>query len=244
MNMIGPGIYHLNLRLANVYLVEGRDGLALIDAGGQGALRALEPQLRSSRFRLTDISHILVTHGHFDHVGGLAEVQAATGAAVWAHRLDAPVVRGDRPVVRPEPRSLGHFDRWVGRIIQGPQPPAPVHHEMDAGELGVLRAGLEVVHLPGHSAGQVGFWFPEARLLLGGDVLTHFVPWRLTLPLASYTADMAEAERSVQKVAQLGVATLGLGHGAPLVKNAYDYIEGVARRLTRRREQRLNPSTG
>lgn len=243
--MIGPNIYYLNLGLANAYLIEGQNGLALVDAGGQGALKGLEARLRSSRFRLMDISHILVTHGHFDHVGGLAEVQAATGAAVWAHRLDAPVIRGEAPVVRPDPRTLKRFDRWAGRLIKGPQPPAPAHRELEAGDvLSDLHANLEVIHLPGHSAGQVGFWFPRVRLLLGGDVLTHFVPRRLTLPLASYTADMAEAERSVHKVARLGVATLGLGHGAPLIKNAHDRIKSVAERLMKRREQELNPFTG
>ena len=232
MKEIGAGVYQLNLGLANVYLLEGRGGLALVDAGGQGAFRKLQQQLRSTRFRSLDISHILVTHGHFDHVGGLAEIQTETGATVWAHHLDAPVIRGDAPVIRPEPRSLGHFDRWVGRIIQGPQPPAPVHRELGSSEdLGELRAGLEVVQLPGHSAGQVGFWLPEARLLLGGDVLTHFVPWQLTLPLAAYTADMAEAKRSVLEVAKLQVDTLALGHGAPLVGNAQRQVEATVRRL-------------
>ena len=231
MKKIGVGIYYLNLGLANVYLLEGQGGLALIDAGGQGTLRIVQQQLRGTRFHLSDISHILVTHGHFDHVGGLAEIQAETGATVWAHHLDAPIIRGDAPVVRPEPRSLGHFDRWVGRIIQGPQPPAPVHRELGSENLSELRAGLEVVQLPGHSAGQVGFWLPEERLLLGGDVLTHFAPWKLTLPLAAYTADMTEAKRSVLKVAQLQVDTLALGHGAPLVGNAQRQVEAIVRRL-------------
>lgn len=234
MKEIGAGIYHLNLGLANVYLIEGRGGLALVDAGGQGALKVLQRQLRGTRFRLSDISHILITHGHFDHVGGLAEIQAESCAAVWAHHLDAPIIRGNAPVVRPEPRSLRRFDRWVGRIIQGPQPPAPVHHELKAGEVVKdVRPGLEVVHLPGHSAGQVGFWLPEARLLLGGDVLTHFVPWRLTLPLAAYTADMTKAKRSVLTVAELQVDTLALGHGAPLVGNAQRQVKAMVRRLTR-----------
>ncbi len=232
MKEIGAGIYQLNLGLANVYLLEGRGGLALVDAGGQGALRTLQQQLRRTRFRPSDISHILVTHGHFDHVGGLVEIQAETAATVWAHHLDAPIIRGDAPVSRPEPRSLKPFDRWIGQIIKGPQLLAPVHRELGSSEdLGELRTGLRVVHLPGHSAGQVGFWLSEARLLLGGDVLTHFVPWRLTLPLAAYTADMAEAKRSVFKVAQLRLDTLALGHGTPLVGNAQHQVGAAVRRL-------------
>lgn len=237
MKEIDTNIYHLNLKLANVYLIEGQEGLALVDAGGQGALGALQRQLRGTRFRLQDVSHILVTHGHFDHVGGLAEIQEATKAEVWAHCLDAPVIRGEVPVVRPEPHTLGRFDRWVGQVIKGPQPPAPVHRELASGEvLDEVRPGLEVIHLPGHSAGHVGFWLPEERLLLGGDVLTHFVPWRLTLPLAAYTADMTEAKRSVARVKELQVATLGLGHGAPLVGNAQRYLKAVARRVTREKD--------
>ncbi len=95
-----------------------------------------------------------------------------------------------------------------------------------------LYAGLEVVHLPGHSPGQIGLWFPGERLLLGGDVVTHFVPWRLTLPLAAYTPDIDEAKRSILKIAGMGVRSLGAGHGSPLLGDADIHLKRSARRLT------------
>ncbi len=110
MNMMGPGVYHLSLRLANVYLIEGRCGLALVDAGGQGALRALEPQLRSSRFRLSDIRYILATHGHFDHVGGSLRSKPRPvqqcGLTVLTRRSSGGTRRWCAPTPGPLSRSL------------------------------------------------------------------------------------------------------------------------------------------
>ena len=193
MKILAEGVYQLDLGKANVFLLEGKDGLALVDTEVVGARERLEMALRKNGFMLRDIKHILITHAHVDHVGGLREIQAATGAQVWAHRLDAPFVKSGEHPPYPDRSQLGLFDRLLGTLIErsvgAAQPSAPVHHEVEEGDvLGIIRDDLSVVHLPGHSPGQVGFWFRDERVLLGGDVMMHVTPW-LQLPLAWYTPD-------------------------------------------------------
>lgn len=235
MKELCDGVTQLDLGIANVYLVRGPDTLTLVDTGGSRSPRKLRGELRQQGLSWRDLDRIIVTHAHFDHAGGLAAVREASGAEVWAHRLDAPFIVTEAQAPRPPPQVLSLFDRFVGAIIAGPQPTAPVDRELAGDEpLGEVYPGMKVVHLPGHSPGQIGLWLPQKNLLLGGDVVTHFVPWRLTLPLAAYTDDMQEAERSILRVARMGVRTLGVGHGPALIGDAATQLDRLAVRISGR----------
>ena len=237
MKPLAENIYAIDTGKANIYVIKGADGLTLIDTAVVGVRKKLETRLAKHGFHLEDIKHILVTHAHVDHVGGLKEVQEATHAEVWAYRSEAPVVRGEAAVARPDPALLKVADRLFARLtplfVGTAQPPAPVHRELEDGEtLDEVLPGLRALHLPGHSPGQIGFWLERERLLIGGDVMMHLTPW-LTRPLAAYTPDMREAERSILKVAELELRTLGVGHGSALVGNAASAINRLARKIER-----------
>ena len=216
----------------NAYLLTGPNSLTLVDTGVKGNHTAVAKHLQEKSYALADIKRVLITHAHPDHVGSLPEIVAASGAEVWAHELDAPVVRGDRPLasVQPQPETLPPFASLLARLGSPDQPTAAVARELREGDLDEVYPGLTVVHLPGHSPGQVGLWSEKQGFLIGGDVLMH-LPWRLTLPFRAFTTDWQEAQRSVQRVAALHVRTLCLGHGAPLVSNTAAQVDKVARRL-------------
>ena len=73
---------------ANCYLVETAPGRCVaVDIGGSP--RMFLEYLKMQRLNLTKI---LLTHGHFDHIGGVEEVRAATGAEVYIHESDAPML--------------------------------------------------------------------------------------------------------------------------------------------------------
>lgn len=233
MRTIGHHIHQLDLGIANAYLVGGAS-LTLVDSGASGSVARLERELARVGVRLADLERIVVTHAHFDHAGGLAEVRARSNAEVWAHHLDAPRIRAGREAPGPDRATLSRRDRFVGRIVRGDLPAAPVDRALRGGErLHAVRSDARVVHLPGHSRGQIGLWFEDERLLLGGDVVTRFVPWRLTLPLAAYTQDLPEAIRSIRAVAAMSVETLGVGHGGALVGDAEAFLNRLATRLAR-----------
>lgn len=236
MRALTQHVFQLDLLHANAYLIRSPDGLTLVDTAVKGVRPRLERQLSRAGYQLTDIRRILITHAHVDHVGGLAELVQATNAKVWAHRLAAPIIRGDMPAPRPAPDDVSTQDKLIGRLISsfvgGEQPPAPVDRELEDGDiLDEVLPGLAVIHLPGHAPGQAGFWLPQNKLLIGGDVMMHLTP-RLTRPLGAYTPDMAGADQSILKVASLGVSTLGLGHGAPHIGNAGPAIDRLAAKLS------------
>lgn len=91
--------------------------------------------------------------------------------------------------------------------------------------------GLEVVDLAGHSPGQCGFWHAKRGILFGGDVMIRSPLGRL-LPMVAAAPDIAEAKRSIHKVAELNVATICLGHGQLLIGNAVSIIKAFASKFS------------
>jgi glyoxylase-like metal-dependent hydrolase (beta-lactamase superfamily II) len=207
MQQISPGVYAFSgLMMGRVYALAGADGLTLIDAGlGLAAGKVLK-QLPAQGHRPSDVKRILITHAHPDHVGGLAKLQAATGAQVMAHSLEWPLLV----------RQVSALSRTTA-----------VRREVQGGEtLAEVLDGLQVIFTPGHAPGHVCFWQPDRRLLFCGDVLMRLP--RLRLPFAAFTVDMAENKRSIKKIAELGAEVVCFGHGQPLMHDAASQMRAFA----------------
>jgi glyoxylase-like metal-dependent hydrolase (beta-lactamase superfamily II) len=119
----------------------------------------------------TTVRMVLLTHGHFDHVGGVREVAAATGAPVGIHPADAPLM-SQAPAMA---RLFG---------LEVAAPPAPDLLLEDGQKLQVGRLTLEVLHTPGHSAGGVTFVLPGTAIV--GDCLFAGSIGRTDLPGSDY----------------------------------------------------------
>src|SRR2546425_2918668 len=131
--MLGPDSVSIEVRS---FVVVGRGGVLLVDAGPPGSAAAIGEALARVGATWSDVSDIVLTHRHFDHVGGLAESAAlASGAAVWAGAGDAPVI----PI--------------EGRRAIGPL--------TDGDRVGDLR----VLHTPGHTPGHVSLLHEAASLM-------------------------------------------------------------------------------
>jgi glyoxylase-like metal-dependent hydrolase (beta-lactamase superfamily II) len=206
------------LLLGHVYCIEDGDGLTLIDTGLALAAPKVLRQLQAAGRAPGDVKRILITHAHPDHVGGLPALKAATGAQVICSAIEKPYTEGAAAVLRKG-----------GKPAQ-PMTGTPVDRTVqDGGVLDDVFDGLRVVATPGHTLGQVAFWQPERRVLICGDTLMNML--RLSLPFGAYTTDMAEARRSVAKVARLEPDVVCFGHGPALTSGAAGKIADFARRV-------------
>lgn len=164
---------------ANCYLVaaDGAPEAVAIDPGGEPA-RVLA-SLAQQQKRLT---HILLTHAHFDHVGGVAALAEATGAMVALHPDDLPLLRR-----RGSARDFGF------NIRPSPEPGLLIRAGQIL-EIGAMR--LEALFVPGHTPGHLAFYWPEAQAVFTGDVLFKEGIGRTDLPGGDYAALM----RSIREV--------------------------------------------
>lgn len=148
----------------NCYLVWERGGrdAVLVDPGEEPARFLAEAAARGLA-----IGAIWLTHAHIDHISGVADVHATTGAPIWLHPDD-----------RPYYDNLPQQAHWFGLRL-GPPPP-PQHALAHGQALAIGTVPVEVRHVPGHSPGHVVF--VAAGLVLGGDVLFEGSIGRTDLP--------------------------------------------------------------
>jgi glyoxylase-like metal-dependent hydrolase (beta-lactamase superfamily II) len=112
-------------------------------------------QLKKHSLRATDI---LLTHGHFDHIAGLARLKAATDATIWVHEADALMLMND----------VKNLSVLMGMRCEH----VPTDKLLKGGEtLNLNGISIKVLHTPGHSPGGVSYLVDEAHVVFTGDTL-------------------------------------------------------------------------
>ena len=204
--------------LINSYLIAGPDGsLVLVDAGTRRAPKALLAALAQLGRAPGDVTHLLLSHAHNDHAGGLAKLQAATGAAVHAHEREAIYVReGRMPAVDRSTRGGRLLARVPGRLT-GFAPVADLEPFQDGAVLPVA-GGITVVHTPGHTPGHCSFLHPSSGLLVTGDAIFNVRGLRWSF--ASSCTDVTLSRTSAARLGELDFAVAGFTHGAHVATGA------------------------
>ncbi|MDR1410166.1 MAG: MBL fold metallo-hydrolase [Oscillospiraceae bacterium] len=170
IQMIPTGI----LRANSYLLTEGSDAV-IIDCG------AAESAILSALENLK-LHAILLTHGHWDHILGVAEIKALTGAQVAIHQLDAPRLLRS---------SLSGADN-----MDCNQTPLDADILLQEGEtLTFGNITLQVLHTPGHTQGGVCYLHGASRSLFTGDTLFCGDCGRTDLPGGDWNAMKATLRR-------------------------------------------------
>lgn len=218
LKTIIPGIYQVSLGFVNVFLLDGEDGLTLIDSGTPGSERRILRAVHALHRQPRDVRRILLTHLHFDHVGSLAALKAATGAVAYMHPLDAELVTqgtASRPTV-PAPGALYTLMHrlFVARRQEPSRvEPAAIDHYLNEGDDVPGSGGLQALHTPGHTAGHLAFYWPHRDgLLFTGDAAANFI----RPGYAPIYEDLDQGKASLARLATLSFNTLCFSHGRAL----------------------------
>ena len=204
---------------SNVYLLGDEDPIVVDTGTGAYADTVLEEISKSVPLR--SIGRIVLTHSHYDHIGGAAEFQRATGSRIYVHEDEAgPIFRGDYSFT-----LSGMSGANLGKLDIEP---------LRAGQR--LKSGsseLEVIHTPGHSPGSIVLVDRKGGSAAVGDtVFCDGGVGRWDLP----GGDLKELQSSLKIVSNLGLKNMYPGHGpyaegdAPEhLRLASGYLEGVYR---------------
>jgi glyoxylase-like metal-dependent hydrolase (beta-lactamase superfamily II) len=223
---VAPGVHALVHGYTNCYVVEGEGGITLVDAGYPSTWRLLESCLTQLSRPVSEVRGLIITHGHFDHVGFASRAQRS-GIPVWAHRSDFPIVqhpysyRPERPrLLYPltHPRAVPVLTAMVaaGALrVPGVTP----DHELPAGPVAELPGQPEIIHTPGHTDGECVVVLPDRSAVLTGDALVTLDPYtgrrgpRIIAPAATH--DSQQALASLDPLTTLDADIVLTGHGAP-----------------------------
>ena len=228
---VAPGVYQVptQFKAANAFLIV-EDELTLIDTGLRGSQSRIERLLKELDRSPKELTQIILTHCHIDHVGSLAAVKELTGAKVAVHQADADYLNKTLPYPKPEAKPLSLlFSAFMLPLFNCPAITADTLLD-DGSELNAL-GGLKVIHTPGHTPGHICLYSPQRRILFAGDILRSR-SGKLRLGADTYSKDSDQARRSLGRLRGLQVDTICLSHGDAVTTDASAKLEALLEDVT------------
>jgi glyoxylase-like metal-dependent hydrolase (beta-lactamase superfamily II) len=186
-------------------ITDGRDGciyllslgeLALIDTGAGWSVDKIIKNVDSLGLNCKDLSKILLTHCHIDHIGGAPEIRRRFGSKIYIHQLDAP------------PLENGDLILTAANWYQTSFPPTPVDVKFNLREETLTVGDQKVIclHTPGHTPGSICIYLDKdgKRILFAQDLHGPI--------LKEFGSNLEDYDRSTKKLLNLDADILCEGH--------------------------------
>ena len=213
-----PGIYSMGQSQGgnvHAYLLDDGNGLTLIDTLFDHDGQRILEQVQAIGKTVGELKHIILTHAHRSHLGGLARLKELSGAQIYAHEWEADIIAGDRkaqPVTffPHPPYRVYHLQVGLNLDIAKHHPAKVDNYVHDSDRIGPL----QVVFAPGHSPGHLAFYWAERKALIAGDAVctwpTFMLGWK------GFMLNPKQHQQSLRLLAELEAEVLCVGHGEPL----------------------------
>ncbi|WP_055489065.1 MBL fold metallo-hydrolase [Streptomyces sp. TP-A0356] len=214
---LAPGVIRIpTTRRDNAFLFEGDKGYTLVDVGWASAPKAITAALADLSRKPTDITRIVITHAHPDHVQGAGLIRELTGAPLLIHPAENTWLQAGRV---PRAGRSGALGRALDRLPKLHWQPLSADGPLTDGQLIDGSDGLRVLHTPGHSPGHIALVHEPTRTLLTGDAVFHrseraLGPAQLAADPHLRTGSLARIPRDLKAV--------GFAHGTPLTGSGVD----------------------
>jgi glyoxylase-like metal-dependent hydrolase (beta-lactamase superfamily II) len=226
---VAPGVWGLKIFFVNVYIIQNAatEKWILVDAGLKGSSKIIKEMAEDLFGKDAQPSAIVLTHGHFDHIGALEALLEEWDVPVYAHYLEQPYLNGTSSYPPPDPTVGGGLMSLLSWAF--PKTPIDVSDYLyelrDDGSV-PFQNEWEFIHTPGHTPGHISLFRSTDRLLIAGDafvttqqesafsVMTQ--EKKISAPPSYFTPDWPSAYESVHKLRDLEPEIVASGHGKPM----------------------------
>lgn len=224
---VADGVHLLTRAHVNCYVIEDDDGVTLVDAGLPSMWPMVGELLAQRGRRPEEVRALVLTHGHFDHVGFARRAQREWGVPVLVHTGDERLAahpyrytpqrnRFLYPLAHPRSLPLIGGMALAGALtVQG----VADTQTLRAGEPAPVPGRPVVIHTPGHTDGHCILHLPERDTVISADALVTLDPYTgrrgPQIVASAATKDTRQALASLEAIAATGARTVLPGHGAP-----------------------------
>ncbi len=194
------------------------DGVIAVDAGAPHRGNAFLRGLERASIQPESVTLIILTHGHWDHIGSAQALKTATGAKLAMHEADAPCLEQSLTSLPPGVTLWGRTFIAIHKLFLPLIRISPAKVDISLGDEGLSLADYgipgRVLHTPGHSAGPVSVLLDTGDAFVGDLAMNRF-PLRLSPGLPIFAEDLPAVVDSWKRLLQAGATTVYPAHGKP-----------------------------
>ena len=222
-------LYCYTVQIVNIIFAGKQEAsdFILVDTGMPGSADEIISEAEARFGKKSRPKAIILTHGHFDHVGSVIELIEHWQVPVYAHQLELPYLTGMKSYPDPDPSVEGGMMAKLSSLY--PKEPVNLGDHVEAlpsdGSLPFM-PGFRWIHSPGHTPGHISLFREEDRSLIAGDAfvttkqesLYKVVTQKKEIsgPPGYLTPDWKEAKESVVNLRSLQPEHALTGHGIPM----------------------------
>ncbi len=227
VQQVEEGVFSYTIQIVNIAMVRTSNDFVLIDTGMPESEKKIFEIVEEIFGENAKPEAIILTHGHFDHVGSIEKLLTQWDVPVYAHPLEIPYLTGQKNYPDPDGTVEGGLVAKISPMFpnEGVHLGNHVKPLPDNGELPYL-SEWKWIHTPGHSDGHISLFREKDRTLIAGDAFITVKQDSLAKVLVQerevngppryLTTDWQLAKKSVEKLAALHPRVAVTGHGLPM----------------------------
>jgi hydroxyacylglutathione hydrolase len=216
-------IYPIDFGFNQCYIIQS-EGTIMIDGGSPNKAEAFKQAIEKIRINPQDIKLMVLTHGHFDHIGSAKEIKEITGAKIAMHRSDIDYIDKSK-WTHMLPKGVGIWGSINSALTHVAVPfinfpPFEVDLVIEDEGMSLTDFGIpgKVIYTPGHTAGSISVILDSGDAFIG-CLAQNKLPLRLSPGLPVLADNIEKVKESWRSILDLGIKTVYPGHGKPFSVN-------------------------